>query len=64
MEKKLEGLSLPRPEGGAPEARGKGRGCHYLMETPDGELVGVWESELPAFLKKYGQKGQARDRRT
>lgn len=49
MEKKLEGLSLPRPEGGAPEARGKRT---YLAETEDGFLARVPEDKLGSWQEE------------
>ena len=49
MEKELEGLSLQRPEGGAPEAKGKRT---YLAETGDGFLTRVPEDKLGSWQEE------------
>lgn len=48
--------NIPKPD--IPPKAPTHRGAHYLMETSDGELVGVWEKDLPAFIKKYGTKSE------
>ena len=50
-------LSLPRLEESAPDRQQLPRGeWHFLMETEDGEMVGVDGADLSAFLKRYGKK--------
>ena len=50
--KELRGLSLPKLEEDGPRPRR--RGAHYLMETPEGEVLSVSDEELSAYLQRYG----------
>lgn len=49
MEKQLEGLSLPKPEGEKPEAPAGREETSYLMEARNGMSVWVPESRLEAW---------------
>ena len=49
MEKELEGLSLPRPEGENPELSKGREETAYLMEARNGMEVWVPESRLNAW---------------
>ena len=53
---RLQGLRLPTPEEAmaAPVRRRQKSETHYLMETPDGELMSVSEDDLDGYLQRYG----------
>ncbi len=57
--KTLESLRLPTPEQAQAPARRRDR-VHFMMETPDGEGLSVGESELSAFLQRYGSPAGTR----
>ena len=55
-----EAARLPWPEAGerGRESLPRGR-YHFLMETEDGEGVGIDGADLSAYLKKHGRRAEA-----
>lgn len=53
-------LKLPRLPGSGkvklPDRKGED---HYLIATDDGEMMSVYSSELPEFVKRYGSGAEA-----
>ena len=56
-QKAAQGMELPRAvqgqeqPGAAQQAPGK---WHFLMETPDGEVMSVRQEDMSEYLKRYG----------